>query len=407
MHLVFCFPYRGVGGVSLLFLRFAQHLATSNPELKLSVVDYADGFMAKNLTDLRVELITYHEDKSVPLPENAIVIMQTITPWSIFPSLRFNDSNRLLFWNCFPYNAVPRMPGLDRLIQPRPWLHRFFLATLLSPFRRQSRGYVKTALANDGLVFMDRPNVDVTEWALGFEVKDPKFLPVSIAKFLESPTPSKASSPLRAAWIGRIADFKAPILGYTIERLSEAARKERSPVEFTIIGDGKEHLGLEQYIHDFFKIQHTPFLSPPEVEEFLASKCDVLFAMGTSALEGARMGVPTVLLDFTYGEVPNGYRFRYLFEAKQFSLGDLIDQKRIIGGGALAEEILAQVRENRAELGERSRQYFLAHHAIDAVGRKLVDLASRSQLTYSHLREKRLLDRPLAYRLLLRLREMK
>src|SRR5690606_28464442 len=54
--LFFCFPYRGVGGVSLLFMRLGTFLAEQHG-MEVTLIDYADGFMAKNLRSDRVKLL--------------------------------------------------------------------------------------------------------------------------------------------------------------------------------------------------------------------------------------------------------------------------------------------------------------------------------------------------------------
>ena len=46
-HFVFCFPYRGSGGVPLLFLRLAKELSKQN--YKITLIDYKDGFMTENI----------------------------------------------------------------------------------------------------------------------------------------------------------------------------------------------------------------------------------------------------------------------------------------------------------------------------------------------------------------------
>ncbi|MBC7037566.1 hypothetical protein G6O47_23990, partial [Salmonella enterica subsp. enterica serovar Enteritidis] len=42
-RLYFCFPYHGVGGVSLLFLRVGEALARAGLA-DVTLVDYADGY---------------------------------------------------------------------------------------------------------------------------------------------------------------------------------------------------------------------------------------------------------------------------------------------------------------------------------------------------------------------------
>jgi len=56
--LFFCFPYRGVGGVPLLFLRIAEELSARS-KAETYLVDYSDGFMAKHRKEGLSHFIEY------------------------------------------------------------------------------------------------------------------------------------------------------------------------------------------------------------------------------------------------------------------------------------------------------------------------------------------------------------
>ena len=57
IKIAFCFPYKGVGGVSLLFARVAAVIA-KNDKYEVFVIDYKDGYMAMNRTG-EVNLLDY------------------------------------------------------------------------------------------------------------------------------------------------------------------------------------------------------------------------------------------------------------------------------------------------------------------------------------------------------------
>ena len=97
LKIYFCFPYRGVGGVSLLFLRIAEFLVQKELA-ECHIVDYVNGFMAKNQTNPGVILEVY-DDKSdsVLIPPDAIAVFQSMTPWSIYPGLLIDKSAIIFF----------------------------------------------------------------------------------------------------------------------------------------------------------------------------------------------------------------------------------------------------------------------------------------------------------------------
>src|SRR5215469_15466463 len=103
---VFCFPYRGIGGVPVLFMRIARRLASSD-EHDVSVVDFPDGAMANSIVGQKITLIPYNQDSEVVIPAYSIIVFLSLNPWAIWLNLQIPDSVRLFFWNCHPFNLVP------------------------------------------------------------------------------------------------------------------------------------------------------------------------------------------------------------------------------------------------------------------------------------------------------------
>lgn len=129
----FCFPYRRVGGVSLLFLRVGEELSRLGMA-DVTLVDYADGYMARHHDPALSTLAAYRDDGVVEVPEDAILILQSMSPWSIYPGLRPSPATRVLFWNCHPFNLVPTLPGARALSQ-RPLPGLLLRHTVLAGFR--------------------------------------------------------------------------------------------------------------------------------------------------------------------------------------------------------------------------------------------------------------------------------
>ena len=109
-------------------------------------------------------------------------------------------------------------------------------------------------------------------------------------------------------------------------------------------------------------------------------------AMGTSALEGARWGVPTVLLDFAYGPVPDGYEFRWLADAIDFDLGHQI-MRATSGPGSvtsLAAIVAALGRDPMARSAE-AFEYCQTRHSVDAGVDAFLLVANASQYRFSDI----------------------
>lgn len=385
----FCFPYRGVGGVSLLFLRVGEELARRKLA-EVTFVDYADGYMARHHDPALTRLAAYEDDGIVAIPDDAILILQSMSPWSIYPALRPAPLTRLLFWNCHPYNLVPTLP-CARALSQRPVPGRILRATILAGFRARSRRFARLLLAKRSLIFMDEPNVRVTRDALGVAVADPVMVPIPA---VEAPAriPRGVGSPLRVLWIGRIVDFKSPILLRALRELNALAGRSGRAIAVDILGGGDREAQLRRETAglDALKIAWLGERSPRELDALLAD-ADLLMAMGTSALEGARLGVPTLLLDFSYGPVGPDYDFGWLHERGGFALGDEASLRR--GGEGSMELRLTELEAAPHALGAAARRHFERFHALSAVAVALNTAAQQAGCRWEDLRDAGLLGR--------------
>jgi hypothetical protein len=384
-HYIFCFPYRGVGGVPILFQRMAD-LVTRRGH-KASVVDYADGAMAKASRGTAIDVIPYEDDGRAAIPGDAILVFQSLNPWAMYRGLRPADDTRLFFWNCHPFNLVPVFPGLRSLMMSRPALGRFFLATLLRRYRTIVRRFIAFLLARRALVFMDRTNLQNTSDYLGIMLPQRDYLPVPAgqpAAPVDRTDRDWFRQGLRLAWIGRIADFKYPILSYTLKKLDQICPALGVPLHVVIIGGG-EHAG--DLAADIGKLRNLRVemrgeLAVEEIEPFLRNEVDVLLGMGSSILEGARLGLPSLLLDIFYGPVPAGYVFDWLSSREGFVLGDIVPRDQFRPGNqSLLERLREVIADFPAVSGEAKRYYDMAH-APEAVCDRFLAASELSHCFY-------------------------
>ncbi|EHH0795223.1 hypothetical protein ABMX92_18845 [Vibrio vulnificus] len=118
-------------------------------------------------------------------------------------------------------------------------------------------------------------------------------------------------------WLGRVdKDFKVWSL---IEVLNNMEKIQFDGC-FNIIGDGD---GIDLINQDdySFNINMHGKLPYKEMERQLLSDASMVFAMGTSALEGCKFGIPTLLVNpLRKGE--KNVVVRWAFESKGYSLGE-------------------------------------------------------------------------------------
>jgi len=387
-RLFFCFPYRGVGGVSLLFLRVGTYLA-EQLGIDVTLIDYADGYMAKNLRSDRVKLLTYTDDGAAPVPADAVLVLQAMNPWSIFPGLAVSPGARLVFWHCLPFNLVPALPGLRDISYRTPALLQASLFTVLAERRRLNSRLVEAMHAGQALFFMDEENVEGVRRFLGAKVDEPIYLPIPVAlpKHSAARPTHAADAPLRLVWVGRIADFKHHILSRTLQDLDDYSRTTGRAVAVTIVGSGPFLAEVQEKASQLqtFVPTYVDSIAPDQLDGVLTAEADIVMAMGTAALDGARLGIPTILLDPSYGAVSAAYRYRWLFEERGYTLGRILFNPDSYPKGKPLAGLLDAFDREWPRLSRLSADYVAANHAMTVVAAKLVSLVERATYKWGDL----------------------
>jgi hypothetical protein len=369
----FFFPYHEVSGVPVLFARMARELA--NRGHRVRVIDYEDGYQARKLEGrTNVELTPFRDGERVSIPADETLVMQSILPSTIRPELKPDPNTRVLFWTLHPMNLVqtliPTTGARDLQARHADW-NRRVLSTFLRGHRDGMRRLVDTMHERGSIAFMDGTTLDSTTRRLGMRIDRPLMIPVPVEMAPGRLRNAAVSAPgvLDVAWLGRLSDFKIHILSYTMTRLSRFAAERGVHIRFHVIGDGPdaEHIRSLDVDHARFERVYETRLQGAALDDYLASRIDLLTAMGTSALEGARLGIPTILLDVAYGPVHGDYSFRWLFESERFSLGNMVGPQSFVPGNRSLEERLEALGSSFADLSSRTYEYCASHHALSAI----------------------------------------
>lgn len=400
MKLFFCFPYKEVGGVSLVFLRLSEALAKEGHDCFL--VDYIDGYMSLHKSK-DVQLLEYSDHVPVKIPEDGILIFQSMTPWSIFPSLEIDSLTKVFFWNCHPFNLVPTLPGLRKTMQSNIHFGKIILATFLRSYRTKIIKLISHLNSKKALIFMDNTNIETTKNFLNVDIKSPILLPIPLLNICESRFSGydKDSKIIKLTWIGRIVDFKYFILKRALFDLDSLGKNSEVLLELTIIGNGDFKNKLIKDSKQLFnlKIKFVDYIDPSNLANFLETETDILLAMGTSALEGARIGIATILLDLSYKEVPFGYSYKWLSDRDGYTLGDFIDGKHFFNENSSLENKIYGFIEDPERESRRAKAYYDKNHSIESVLNNFIFFVSNSDCKWGDLEDLNLTQRGYIYSL--------
>lgn len=380
MNIVFYFPYPTVGGVSILFLRLAEYFSKS---YNIIIMDMHEGYMSKRLPS-NCSFVPYNSPEL--LPSNSIIIMQSCPLWRIPKIKYFPTDTKFFFWNLHPDNLNPNIIN-DKTDQKKMFRKfvNLFNFSRKNKLSRQTNFFID----NNAIFFMDCENLNVTQNLLDISISEDLYLP--IINNLSSPerlrlNPISIKEKIKCIWIGRIEGFKISILLYTIARLDAL---QSFNIHFTIVGSGSGQNDVKELLGSCNNITYSliDYLPHDKLNETLEDM-HLAFGMGTSALDSASIGLPTICLDYSYTQINNYYRFHYIYENKDFCLGYEIDSSTEQMFECNLESLINMLIYDGQIISDRCYNYCLKNHSMSTL-ENLPSLLLNSNVTIENIiREK-------------------
>jgi glycosyltransferase involved in cell wall biosynthesis len=357
------YPSKELGGAELLLARLADKLAERGN--KVTVIDSDQGVVLSNIKDPRVICLTakigtplfVECDYLIAFASNIINLRQYIAS---------KNKCKILFWSIHPLNSIYLMPGYgEKIFQLGIPVLKIINQMLFKSEDEVREKALKNLVKSNAIVCMDGENSRIIKKYYRIE-DDIKYLPVpvlmperarAIPKIEENTT-------ITIAWYGRLCDFKVHALNYIIRQFENISLNK---LRLLIIGDGplKE---LVQKTVELVGINAVFKGSMPNSAaiQLLKQEAHIVFAMGTAALEAAAMGIPTVLVDASYKPINFKYRFNWLYNTNDYTLGRFVSKKSQLSGASLEEIIIDSLARNE-ELSKLSFNYVKLNHDIDRV----------------------------------------
>ncbi len=119
-----------------------------------------------------------------------------------------------------------------------------------------------------------------------------------------------------------------------------------------------------------------------ELRNHLSANSDLHFSMGTAALEGGLAGVATVVVDPSTSDLPVNYKYRWLYETKEHSLGRFINPDETHFIGMTMTEIIETCFQ-KGKLFENAvacSKYVIENHSALFVLEKLLSVPARATM---------------------------
>ena len=257
---------------------------------------------------------------------------------------------------------------------------------------------------------MVHENVVSTGINAGIKVESPVFIPIPAITFKRRRFQVRNFEEdfvIHLVWVGRIFDFKYFILKRLLDDLSKLTDISGRVFKVTIVGDGShlKYLRENSLRITNYEVSFVRHLQEPELNEFLARGVDILFGMGTSALEGAKLGVPTVLLDLSYKNVPDTYEYRWLYQRDGSTLGETLRDFSPKGSSYRSLSLwIADLLQEEQVITQKTYFYFVENHSTEVVTSKLLWVLGQSTCFWGDLRLNGLVKPSIIYQLFYTLR---
>ena len=368
----------------VVFARLSEHLIKYN--YKVSIIDYSDGAMTFILRHSKnISVLPFQDGIAFNTRGIDILVMQSILPHTIRKELIFDNNTKLFFWTLYAFNLVPPFAPISILRQfhIKSNIGYYLYQCIHIRTIRNLRDFLSGSIKKNGLVFMDYSTVNITKKYLRINsIPDQPILPIAIDIPHKKPIiePRKIGS-TNVFWVGRVEDFKTKILLYSIDQCRKYAKSNGRKLIFNIIGYGKDIDKIALRSDEYFKIEKLGKVELESLKDKIINNADIVFAMGTSALESAVLGVPTVLLDAGYRKVDNRYRFRWVYESDGASVGHFYNiEAKVRENRWSIEDIMSQLNDKPESIGKQCHNYVVANHDPKIVSAHLERFILKSSL---------------------------
>ncbi|WP_286754124.1 MULTISPECIES: hypothetical protein [Sphingobacterium] len=368
--ITFYYPSKIIGGAELLFLRLAINLSRS-AEIVVQYVDFPDGFVAKEIENnqYNISIIPFDFDRRIMLGEDSLLVAPLS---SIFQVSRvFNKNVHVMLWSIHPMGLKDTIDSLPSYISSLPY-HRYGVD--LTKF-----------IAKNGVFFMDRPNFNIQKEIFAIGQSQVDYLPIfSSVLGRHKQYGSNDSGELRLGWLGRLCIEKVnPLVNVIAHCNAYLLSNPKENIVFSIIGDGDKRFMIEDLeLHPNLELKFLGTLSGERLHNLMIEDIDLMFAMGTSALEAGLLHIATVLVDLSFKDMAANNRFRFLYESEGYSVADEYDEENNYAHEL--DTILGRVKSGEISLdADKCYEYSLSHHSEESAVKKFCAVTSKIELQLS------------------------
>ena len=364
---IFLFSFKQVGGVPTLFFNLADYFNKINiPFCLISSEKSAiyTMFKEKYFDCLYLNYDTLSTDIIAKEISDKDTIIATY--WDQKLPLFSNINPKLIFWNVFPTSIYD-----SNVIWGRIYMH----------FR--NKRLLKTMLENGGLYFMDDTPLEWMQKYGYYNIPEQLLLqiPVQPINYLYQ-TKNIENDKLAITYIGRAEIWKLFPLIKIIEDLSNIKHSFKLNIISDDISKTKKFIRLNSKIANNIEFTYSENVANNIIDKHLLSYSDLNIGMGTACIEGAKVGIPSLLIDASYIRMSNNYKYIWIYETKHYKLGTFYNSTTEYNGINMSDiiEKIYMVKNYLQTESNACYSYVNEFHNINTVGQKTTNAIDNCQL---------------------------
>ena len=365
-----------MGGVQNLILNISKELNNKNQKAK--IFGYKTCLIYKDLVNRKIEFDFYDlekiDTKSIAnyLTEEDIIVFGSYYPR--FLLYKFKKANpRILYWNVFPNTLT--VANKVRFID----------------FKDRTRNLIRKLSTDNSVVFMDINGVKSIQDEIDSTIlnKDNiKYLPIPVEikntnLFLRREFSDKKI--INLTYVGRAILWKMQPLRKIIIDVIKLELDKSFLININIVTQEEEEYKVfieDLILPEFVTITYHDNLYGDKYKDFLINTSDLHFAMGTSALDGAALGIPTIVIDYSTQDFPSNYKYLWLYDTIGYDLGHLVENSNRDNAKTMKQLIDLYCLKDYKKLTEISQEtykYVVDNHDISIVVNKLLIISKQAE----------------------------
>ena len=368
--IIFYVRAKDVGGVQVLYLNLIKELFNKNIIVKL--ISYKESWLNSELNRykikyefLNIESTKIQEFNTFIKAEDILVSTFLMDEYFLF--LKVNPL--LLFWNVFPRTL---------------YVNESKINVLRKLFRKR---LINKMINNRGLVFMDNSGVNSIKNQFGISIKSEIIqIPINTSEknLYLTMKKRKHDNIINITYLGRAEKWKVKPVIKILKDIYEYKSNEFKIIFHIITDEIEEFIKLLDFTATIFELRFYSGISGENLTRFLLEKADLHIAMGTSCLEGSGNGIPSILIDASFNDFPENYKYRWIFENENYSLGELLEDSSDIMKGHTLTEILDYYNEDRADelvsISNLCFEYTKRNHGLELVTNSFIHACFNTEL---------------------------